>query len=143
MVSPPFPMTSPALEAGIIISWTVIPGPSLGLNAGAGRPFSTISVKSLFAVLEKSKTYHTLNSLRSGVTKSGMEATYWIDSGKPVNVTDRSGMPPLSTTKKTITVTQISIPSVKITPTRTYQGQSVFYSQIPVVIEIFVHRLFQ
>lgn len=100
MVSPPFPMTSPALEAGIIISWTVIPGPSLGLNAGAGRPFSTISVKSLFAVLEKSKTYHTLNSLRSGVTKSGMEATYWIDSGKPVNVTDRSGMPPLSTTKK-------------------------------------------
>lgn len=60
MVSPPFPMTSPALEAGIIISWTVIPGPSLGLNAGAGRPFSTISVKSLFAVLKKSKAHHTL-----------------------------------------------------------------------------------
>lgn len=55
MVSPPFPMTSPALEAGTIISWTVIPGPSLWLNAGAGRPFSTISVSSLFAVLMKEK----------------------------------------------------------------------------------------
>lgn len=64
MVSPPFPMTSPALEAGIIISWTVIPGPSLGLNAGAGRPFSTISVKSLFAVLMKIKL--VIHSLQRG-----------------------------------------------------------------------------
>lgn len=51
MVSPPFPMTRPALEAGTIISWTVMPGPSLWWNAGAGRPFSTISVSSLFAAL--------------------------------------------------------------------------------------------
>lgn len=72
-----------------------------------------------------------------------MEATYWIDSGKPVNVTDRSGMPPLSTTKKQQLLSLKYQYPVKITPTRTYQGQSVFYSQIPVVIEIFVHRLFQ
>lgn len=144
MVSPPFPMTSPALEAGIIISWTVIPGPSLGLNAGAGRPFSTISVKSLFAVLKKSKAHHTLNSLRSGVTQDGIKATYWIDSGKPVNVTDLSGMPPLSTTKNNnYCHSNINTRPVKITPKRTYQVQSVFYSQIPAVIEIFVHRLFQ
>lgn len=55
MVSPPFPMTSPALEAGTIISCTVMPGPSLWLNAGAGRPFSTMSVKSLLAVLKRQK----------------------------------------------------------------------------------------
>lgn len=100
MVSPPFPMTSPALEAGIMISCTVIPGPSLGLNAGAGRPFSTISVKSLFAVLKKSNADHTVTP--EGVNKCGIKATYWIDSGSPVNVTDLSGMPPLSTrTEKT------------------------------------------
>ena len=63
MVSPPFPMTSPALVAGIMISWTDVPGPSLWLNAGAGRPFSTISVSSLFAALMEETL--PLNSLKS------------------------------------------------------------------------------
>lgn len=72
------------------------------------------------------------------------KTTYWIDSGSPVNVTDLSGMPPLSTTKQNdYCLSNINTLAVKITSKRTYQEQSVFYNQIPVVIEIFAHRLFQ
>lgn len=77
MVSPPFPMTSPALEAGTIISCTVMPGPSLWLNAGAGRPFSTISVKSLLAVLIRERKWHQLFlPIMSRLTRDGIEEKY-------------------------------------------------------------------
>lgn len=81
-----------------------MPGPSLWLNAGAGRPFSTISVKSLLAVLIRERKWHQLFlSIMSGLTRDGIEEkywiTHWIDSGSPVNVTDLSGNPPLSVTQ--------------------------------------------
>lgn len=60
MVSPPLPMTRPALPAGIMISCTVPFWPPLALSwnwpGGPPRPRETMSSSIIFAFLERERT---------------------------------------------------------------------------------------
>lgn len=109
MVSPPLPMTSPALPAGIMISWTVPFCPlALSWNCPGGppRPRDTMSSRSSFAFLRGGGGGGgwSAGGVVGGVNVDlgGWEGwgdvvpTHCTASGDPVSETLRSGNPPLS-----------------------------------------------